>query len=605
MFTYMNWLATLGRGSDLLAESLGVLGGRSNGLNEPSNEEVYPSTDLWLARIPVEGLGLTFQCDRESALTNFKTYSARQKFLSDVRKVLSESKPEILMLSFRSKDGLLDPTDPLVTTLRQSGYALAIVGAPEPSDVPVSLGGRPLRQHIRFLTGVRTGEPQDVRNRLDFVPGIFWASEDQTTFSRCPRPDPELPVEISDELVQRHRLWSKLLEILRLDEIRLARKNVHQAVEDERVRIRLHPVELAIAEGFPNLYFDSTTLNFDGKLKLIERVHVDGKPGRRLRAVPTVGLQDVLYHPEILGERSWSHADTQWLLGYQLPEDISLTQLSVLPTKPQVELGLISVILYFFERLRIDSPFRDLVLTETSPALSAEFMFRRAQHRQLSQPVRETSEGKATSVLLYALNRKLDELIIIRAPSSSSAWELLESKDFDETFEVFGSTQDLVERCPILSRPPNMLSVGRPRIFMTKSELARCPDRPGIYRIFRKADPEHPSGLVYVGQATRLRTRLKSHEKIKEWPWDSPAGIDRIEVISGKALAFGACWDQQNLDDAEAQLIERARARERQGGPTLVNQTVGRNGRKALVHAAEFVWQPGFRASTDAGAKRR
>jgi len=144
-----------------------------------------------------------------------------------------------------------------------------------------------------------------------------------------------------------------------------------------------------------------------------------------------------------------------------------------------------------------------------------------------------------------------------------------------------------------------MLSTGRPRRITHSFLLARCPDGPGIYRIYTRPTTEHPTGQIYVGQATRLRTRLRSHEKIREWTWDSKTGISHIDVILGKPLATDACWDLQNLDDEEAKHINRARLRELQGGHKLVNRTIGRNGRKATLQVFEYVWQPHLSLPTE------
>jgi DNA-binding CsgD family transcriptional regulator len=155
---------------------------------------------------------------------------------------------------------------------------------------------------------------------------------------------------------------------------------------------------------------------------------------------------------------------------------------------------------------------------------------------------------------------------------------------------VPGEREILRRTSPMLQAPPSALRSGKPKTITHESDWLSVIHEAGIYRI-HLVDQDGNS-CIYIGRSQDLAVRPRHHEKTRGRTWGSgPNALVRIELLPAKAPSR-AIWTVTDLDDAEERLIERARTRQREGGPTVLNLTGGRNGPPSRPQSALVVWTP-------------
>lgn len=232
--------------------------------------------------------------------------------------------------------------------------------------------------------------------------------------------------------------------------------------------------------------------------------------------------------------------------------------------------------------LRWDDHAQELTISRSDPV---DELWRAIQLREKSA-FRLPRRGRLPATgpgILYVKKASTAQIAAVVASSLAGAvaalgWDAADTRPCALFAE--GKRKKLRKRSVVFVDAPNPLPPGRPLHVRSASDLrARAPHAAGIYRIHRATNDG--VGEVYVGQAVDLRRRLSNHEKVRDWGWGGWSGITGIDLLpirDGAVIVI-------DLDEAEEQLITRAREREQVGGPRVANRTHGGNGRKAdLAH---------------------
>ncbi|GGK64109.1 hypothetical protein GCM10011509_10670 [Ornithinimicrobium pekingense] len=192
----------------------------------------------------------------------------------------------------------------------------------------------------------------------------------------------------------------------------------------------------------------------------------------------------------------------------------------------------------------------------------------------LDMPNKQITIALARNLRLAAFTME-DTLENVRLDRSAAIW-------------VPGPEQLVRQSSPILLAPRSALRAGRPLIVRGRADWAKIPRVAGIYRILR-----HTSGVteIYIGRTSDFRRRPYRHEKTLGRSWGTSLDdVVQIECIPVKPIRQMMLWTVVDLDQAEADHIERARRREVAGGPRVINVTAGRNGPPSSPPSRALVW---------------
>jgi hypothetical protein len=202
--------------------------------------------------------------------------------------------------------------------------------------------------------------------------------------------------------------------------------------------------------------------------------------------------------------------------------------------------------------------------------------------------------------MLYVRKPASGQIVVILASSLETAIYAFNGAGHpdlslrDAAIWVEGSRASLIETSPLLERPTNALTVGRPILIRGEDDWRRAPDKAGIYRI-HLLDEENREQL-YIGRTSDFRARPRRHEKIAGRLWGVPGGIKEIELLPVKGGNTNLIGSSVDIDKAEERLIARAKQRECEGGPKVLNLYGGRNGPPSRHRAHWYIWPPEIEA---------
>ena len=246
----------------------------------------------------------------------------------------------------------------------------------------------------------------------------------------------------------------------------------------------------------------------------------------------------------------------------------------------------------------LDEP--DVAVGATGPATPAHQMWRAVRKAHpLSKPLGGRGPLSQTGIFaaqgaLYTYDPLTQQIVVALARSLRLAAYAIEATPESALLRSFalwvpGDDDEIRKVSPILRAPKSALQAGRPIKVMRPEDWPKVPHVAGIYRIHLLIAGE---SCVYVGRSQDLRRRPFRHEKTSDRMWGgNPDGIRYIELIPVKPQHRMHVWTITDLDEAEETHIARARYKQQtQGGPHVINVTMGRNGPPSRPPSRVFVW---------------